>query len=616
MSSSVPKIGCQHFKSLVKQILAENNTLCSALCDILDNVHGIGAIIDDFKAICDIRYEYDDTSLYKITITDNIIHGFKDIHKDSTQNPLNMGHIRIGQSTDDRETSEFGTGLKKALIFLAKNAEIFTRCVDDDGNISFVRVVFDFVEMANRINPEESYEPTRFERISEETFRENHHYETGSSIILSNLRDSDITFDAVKGVQQTCDEFERGFRKEISDKMSDLIRDEVIQIRVNGKEVEEKDDLVSMVQNTKVNKFYVDFNGKGEICEVYRETVTATGRRQIKRYEKSECKFKKGSEDEFNAFEEKQSVKLVNMVSLTTKGTPFENTHLRNDLTAVKRNGRCFGEVKITKQEKDGYSNHIYHEINYTSKKLNTHLGVGSNKRVVSDKSNILMSAIHLTQKELVKDYRAFCKNMWMPSDSSSDTDGEPVPRSKPKPKPKPDNKKAKPILQEEPEDLFADLMDQPAAQVAEVAVAQVKLVDLFAALMDEPVAQVMTELQGELEATELQVMTELQQVPAELKVEVEEQMTISEGIELLNIILGNNNSQTIIEEVTNILTNTYLSSNVQAKIALKYVPLNNIRIQMLIEIMEQEHPEEERNQPIDKNVAATINNLVRLVVE
>jgi len=152
MSSSVPKIGCQHFKSLVKQILAENNTLCSALCDILDNVHGIGAIIDDFKAICDIRYEYDDTSLYKITITDNIIHGFKDIHKDSTQNPLNMGHIRIGQSTDDRETSEFGTGLKKALIFLSKNAEIFTRCVDDDGNISFVRVVFDFVEMANRIN--------------------------------------------------------------------------------------------------------------------------------------------------------------------------------------------------------------------------------------------------------------------------------------------------------------------------------------------------------------------------------------------------------------------------------------------------------------------------------
>ena len=610
MSSSVPKIGCQHFKSLVKQILAENNTLCSALCDILDNVHGIGAIINAFKAICDIRYEYDDTSLYKITIADNILHGFKDIHKDSTQNPLNMGHIRIGQSTDDRETSEFGTGLKKALIFLAKNAEIFTRCVDDEGNISFVRVVFDFVEMVNRVNPEESYEPTRFERISEQTFRENHPYDTGSSIILSNLRDSDITFDAVRGVQLTCDDFETGFRKEISDKMSNLIRDEVIQITVNGKEVEEKDDLVVMVQDTKVNTFYVDFNGKGEICEVYRETFTKSERLQIKHYEKSECKFKKGSEDEFNAFKEKPSVKAVDMVSLTTKGTPYEETHQRNDLTAVKRNGRCFGEVKITKQEKDGYSNHIYHEINYTSKKLNTHLGVGSNKRVVSDKSNILMSAIHITQKELNSKFRGFCRTKLL-TDSSSDTDGEPVARSKPKPKPK--TKAPKPVLQEEPEDIFAVLMDEP---VAEVAVAEVELVDLFAQLLDEPVAQIMAELQGELDAAELQVMSDLQQqVPTELKVEVKEQMTISEGIELLNIILGNENSPTIIEEITNILTNIYLLGNSQAKIALMYVPLNNARIQMLIEIIEQAHPEEERGQPIDKNAAAAISSLLRLLV-
>ena len=54
-SHSAPKIGCQHFKSLVKQILAENNTLGSALCDIIDNVHGIGAIIEDFNANCDIQ---------------------------------------------------------------------------------------------------------------------------------------------------------------------------------------------------------------------------------------------------------------------------------------------------------------------------------------------------------------------------------------------------------------------------------------------------------------------------------------------------------------------------------------------------------------------------------
>ena len=113
-SSQVPKIGCQHFKSLVKLIMAENNTLGSALCDIIDNVHGIGAIIkadflNSFVAICDIKFEYDEGSLYKIKIADNIIYGFKDMHQNSTNNPITMGHVRLGQTQDDRETAEFGT---------------------------------------------------------------------------------------------------------------------------------------------------------------------------------------------------------------------------------------------------------------------------------------------------------------------------------------------------------------------------------------------------------------------------------------------------------------------------------------------------------------------------
>ena len=60
-----------------------------------------------------------------------------------------------------------------------------------------------------------------------------------------------------------------------------------------------------MVHNKKVNIFYTDINGKGEISEVFRETLTKTGRPQIKKYEKGECKFKKASDDEFQAFKEK-----------------------------------------------------------------------------------------------------------------------------------------------------------------------------------------------------------------------------------------------------------------------------------------------------------------------
>jgi hypothetical protein len=605
-SSTAPKIGCQHFKSLVKQIKAENNTLCSALSDIIDNVHGISATIDGFKSICSITFEYDESSLHKIIISDNIPHGFKDIHKNSTQNPLNMGHIRLGQTMDDRETAEFGTGLKKALIFLAKTAEIYTRCVEDDGTISFVRVFFDFVEMANRANPEESYEPTKFERISEKTFHENHLYDTGSSITLSNLRDSDITFDTVKGVKLTCDDFETRFRKEISDKMSDLIRDKVIQIMVNNKEVEEKDNIVAMVPDIKENRFYADINSKGEISEVYRETHTNTGRLQIKRYEKSECKFKKATEEEIQIFKEKQSVDVVKMFSLTTKGTPFEETHQYNDLTAVKRNGRCFGEVKLTKQEKDGYSNHIYHELNYTSKKLNIHLGVGSNKRVVSDKSNILMTAIHITQKELNSKFRSFCRTKVPLSDSSSDTDDDSVIKSKPKPKPKPTSKKefeyqvptSKPGTK--PETKPETTPETKSEKEPE----------------KEPEKEISTELvTNSVNKTETKVddlFTDLTSVSdKETKSQETTQITISKSIMLLNEMLKKENDITVIEQVTKVLIDIYFSNNVQAKISLKYVPLTNSRIQLLIEIMEQLYPIEERNQPADNKIVARINNIV-----
>jgi hypothetical protein len=107
-----PKIGCKHFKSVVKDIRADNNTLITALCDIIDNIYGVSSSLN-ILAICNIQIKYDENSnLYKIIISDNISHGFKAIFSEETDNPLNMGHIRIGHENDS-ESSEFGTGLKK-----------------------------------------------------------------------------------------------------------------------------------------------------------------------------------------------------------------------------------------------------------------------------------------------------------------------------------------------------------------------------------------------------------------------------------------------------------------------------------------------------------------------
>jgi hypothetical protein len=86
--------------------------------------------------------------------------------------------------------------------------------------------------------------------------------------------------------------------------------------------------------------------------------------------------------------------------------------------------------------------------------------------------------------------------------------------------------------------------------------------------------------------------------------------MTIFESIEVLKQFLKKDNAITVIEQVTNILTDIYFSSNDQARMSLKYVPLNNARIQLLIEIMEQLYQIEERNQVADKNIAIIISSL------
>jgi hypothetical protein len=596
-SSNKPKIGCQHFKSLGKQILAENNTLASAISDMADNIYGVGKVITEdqcnlFKALCDIKFEYDEGSLYKITVADNILHGFKDIHKNSTENPLNMGHIRLGQS-QDRETSEFGTGLKKALIFLAKFAEIYTRCVEPNGSVSYVHIVFDFVEMMNRDDPEDSYEPTRFEIISEEVFRKFHLFETGSTVILSSLRESDITFDSLKGIRLETSAFEYNFRKEISNKMSDLIRAQIIQITVNGENVEVKDDLLSMIPNKVVNTFSVDFNGKNEPTEIYRKSLTPTGRPQIMRYDVSETSFKRADPAALEAFLLKGSVRELSMDSLTTKDTDFEDSHQRFDFTAIKRDGRCFGEVKITKTEKDGYSNHIYHEINYASKQLNNFIGVGSNKRVVSDKSNIIMSAIHITQKEINIKFRKFCKDKKpVVFESSSDSDSSGTPRPRPRPRPPRPPAPAPP----------APAPPAPAPAPAPPAPAPASASDPAPTSASPPVSDAVVD-PDPAPATITLVIEESESTPSV-------GTTVVEGIQILNELNKRNNSQDTLNKITKILI-SYLNNCAQAMLMLKYVPNDNSRILMLLELVDQLYPtEDSKKQVMLESIA--INDLIQ----
>ena len=177
-----------------------------------------------------------------IIIEDNIEGGFENILDEGINNPLNLGHIRAGQ-LDDSQTSEFGTGFKKAIIFASDKCDIYTSIVKNGKRI-YIHITFEIPEMCSKELPEDSFEPTCFEEITEETYRRFHHSETGSSIILSELQQHLFTFNQTTDMLMTKEELESSLYTNLQNTYSKLINDNYITILLNGKLVEANEDIL------------------------------------------------------------------------------------------------------------------------------------------------------------------------------------------------------------------------------------------------------------------------------------------------------------------------------------------------------------------------------------
>ena len=153
-----PNVGIPHFSPRIKQIRASGYDIFKALTDIIDNA------IDISKKIF-INFQVDNNGrLYSITISDNSENGFVNILEDGSNNPFNMTHVRDGHS-DDNITSEFGTGMKQAAISCCDNFKVVTRVNHGNDHTEFYKIDFDFNDMANRENAEDSYQYSFFDII-------------------------------------------------------------------------------------------------------------------------------------------------------------------------------------------------------------------------------------------------------------------------------------------------------------------------------------------------------------------------------------------------------------------------------------------------------------------
>ena len=405
-----PKIGVPHFKSTVKQIRAENNTRLTAHCDIIDNVCGIASV----NNVCyDCRFNIDYNSKKKIIrfkYSDNIEHGFKNIYENGINNPLNMGHIRDGHN-DDKETSEFGIGLKKAMIYLSDNAVIVTKIVKknketgEDVEIyeKGVCVFRDMINISND-NPEKSYEPTDLRPISRDVYKEYHPYDEGSTIILEEILNEDtiIDHDNVGDNQNLSpEEFTDNLINEFKKVYSNLIRNKVFNLYVNNVKIDPDIDIVKQIHNSNkiVYSFWYLFDINNQPVEIY--SKRSSQKNTYRKYDFEEKKLVQATKEDCKNFKKAHAGSLIKLkfISLTTAETEYNE--LKNfNYTELYRNGRNYGKQKLITDSNDGYSNRIYNRIEYDSKKINSHIGIGSNKRWCFKKDNIIGLILCQVNKE------------------------------------------------------------------------------------------------------------------------------------------------------------------------------------------------------------------------
>ncbi len=418
-----PKVGISHIKGIIKQTRASGYNIFSCLKDLIDNV------------VCKCKNIHIDLitdgnqKLKTILIHDDYVNGFENVDSNGSDNPFNLAHMRIGHD-DDGETSEFGTGMKRAAISCGDIFEVFTR-----ANKNYWHIKMDFDRMSQIDKPEESYEPTIYFTVDEGYYKQTHmNSDFGSTIIISNLTtlagvklDDKIDYNGVGEANNYYDTI----KYQLGIAYSDLLMKDKIKIFIKKnaedyneikycndfKIFENKVALRRMIKHTIYCKI-ID-NEINTMC--IKRDKPGDGKRDVSYYIYSNnFKYDKHSikEQEFNEF-----INKPNIYELEILSTSIGNKHNTSDSDKkeldkllingrkdyditngynkifISRNDRCYDIVSYI-TSKDGYQNHIYNKLVYKSKKINKFLGITFNKNINANYDSPLIELIKYIQRQ------------------------------------------------------------------------------------------------------------------------------------------------------------------------------------------------------------------------
>ena len=295
--------------------------------------------------------------------------------------------MRGGQDSDT-EISQFGIGMKAGAISTADKLEVITRV---DNN--FIKVEMDFIEMINRENPINSFNPKKY-NISKDEYFDKHSFKFGSTIILTEINNNIFK-------STTIEELVSDISKHLELTYGNLIKDKNINLTINNTIITPKESYfdhetclpfnreLKVYKLVKDNEEFYFANINGDIKCINPET------NKVKKYNMKFIKdnyLDKGFTYK-NSFsnDEKECIRGISTFTFYHPDFHFkgkiEDVNIPRDRIQIFRDGRLYGNWEI-QNGSNGSKNYNDNQINVNSKEIIKQLGLTFNKNISRGHNN------------------------------------------------------------------------------------------------------------------------------------------------------------------------------------------------------------------------------------
>lgn len=410
--TTLSEVGAPHFRTEARKYRNANYTFEKVINEAIDNIIKKATKIH-VKTTID-----GDGRLQEVKISDNYVNGFENINQKGVANPFNMGHKRPGHDVND-ELSEFGVGMKSGALSAANELSVVTNVKG-----CYYHVLMPFLKMEEEEDVNASYNP-KIKEIIETDYREVHPFETGSSVILSKIRNT-----ICEKTNQR--ELTERLKKGISETYSRFLTANMI-IFVNGEEVTRELDFftdVKCVLFTIKKRFFILEKGNDTIYIIKKTIEQPAWQIYVKGKQKGQTELKekwetlKRSGEEFMAekitegykysYDNGSVVSDGSCMKIDTIFTFYSDLfHQANepekpfDNVLIYKDNRKYAKKTLAKSVLDGNHNYTLHRIDFDAKQIGKALGMTFYKDLTMEGNNDLIRAVKTAIDDSRKEFSA-----------------------------------------------------------------------------------------------------------------------------------------------------------------------------------------------------------------